>query len=110
MSSVEKDFDRLAQLDDDGWTHNNQYHAFLLREVPPDCARALEVGCGTGALSRRLAAHAGQVIALDLSSEMVRVARARSAHLPNVEYRCEDVMSFELAGEAFDCVVTIATL
>ena len=25
MSAIEKDFDRLARLDDGGWTHNNHY-------------------------------------------------------------------------------------
>ena len=49
MSSVEADFDRLAQLDDEGWTANNQYHDFLLKHVPYNCENALEIGCGTGA-------------------------------------------------------------
>jgi 2-polyprenyl-3-methyl-5-hydroxy-6-metoxy-1,4-benzoquinol methylase len=78
MSAIEKDFDRLALLDDNGWTHNNHYHGFLLRHVPANCSSALEVGCGSGAFSRRLAGCARQVVALDLSAEMIRVARARS--------------------------------
>ena len=110
MSAIGKDFDRLALLDDDGWTQNNHYHEFLLRHVPSNCSQALEVGCGTGAFSRQLAERAQQVIALDLSAEMIRVARARSAHLQNIEYRCADVMAGELPSESFDCVATIATL
>jgi SAM-dependent methyltransferase len=110
MSTVEKDFNRLALLDSDGWTHNNHYHEFLLRYAPLNCSDALEIGCGTGAFSRRLAEKADRVVALDLSPEMIRVARSRSAHLPNIEYRCVDVMSHELPRAGFDCVVTIATL
>lgn len=110
MSAIEKDFDRLALLDDNGWTHNNHYHGFLLRHVPANCAQALEVGCGTGAFSRRLAERAQHVVALDLSTEMIRVARARSQHFQNLEYRCADVMAGDLPREAFDCVATIATL
>lgn len=110
MSAIEKDFDRLARLDDNGWTHNNHYHEFVLRHVPSDCSKALEIGCGTGALSRRLAERSQHVEALDLSAEMIRVARARSAHLQNLEYRCVDVMSADLPSENFDCVATIATL
>jgi len=110
MSAIERDFDRLALLDEGGWTHNNHYHKFLLQHLPKDCANALEVGCGTGTFSRRLAERAVQVIAVDLSSEMIRVARSRSAHLRNVEYRCADVMSYDLPPEHFDCVATIATL
>jgi len=110
MSAIEKDFDRLALLDDNGWTHNNHYHGFLLRHVPANCPSALEVGCGTGAFSRRLAGCARHVVALDLSAEMIRVARARSEQFQNLEYRCADVMAVDLPRESFDCVATIATL
>lgn len=110
MSTVEKDFDRLALLDSDGWTQNNHYHNYLLSHVPANCARALEIGCGTGAFSRRLAEKAEQVVALDLSSEMIRVARSRSERISNIEYRCADVMSHDLPSGVFDCISTIATL
>ena len=52
MLSVEADFDRLALLDDEGWTANNHYSDFLLRQVPAICENALEIGCGTGAFAR----------------------------------------------------------
>ncbi len=55
MSSIEADFDRLALLDDEGWTANNHYHKFLLQHVPRNCENALEIGCGTGAFARLLA-------------------------------------------------------
>jgi ubiquinone/menaquinone biosynthesis C-methylase UbiE len=110
MSAIEKDFDRLALLDSKGWTHNNHYHNFLLKSVPRPCARALEIGCGTGAFSRRLAEHAGQVLSLDLSPEMIRVARSRSAPLSNLEFEVADVMAWDCSPESFDCIVTIATL
>lgn len=110
MSAIEKDFDRLALLDDNGWTQNNHYHGFLLRHVPANCSSALEVGCGTGAFSRRLAECAQHVVAIDLSTEMIRVARARSEQCKNLEYRCADVMAADLPREGFDCVATIATL
>ncbi len=110
MSAIEKDFDRLALLDDNGWTHNNHYHGFLLRHVPANCSNALEIGCGTGTFSRRLAERAQHVVALDLSTEMIRVARARSENLQNIEYRCADVMACDLPSEGFDCITTIATL
>src|SRR6266550_406066 len=110
MSSVEKDFDRLALLDSGGWTQNNHYHDFLLRHVPQDCTHALEIGCGTGAFSRRLAQRAQRVTAIDLSSEMIRVARSRSTQLSNIDFEVADVMSCDLPAEHFDCIATIATL
>src|SRR5688572_33159995 len=110
MSSVEADFDRLALLDEEGWTANNHYHNALLKHVPPDCENALEIGCGTGAFARDLARLCKRVVALDLSSEMIRIARARSAQLANLEYQLADAMTSTLPPSHFDFVCSIATL
>ena len=110
MSAVEKDFDRLALLDSDGWTHNNHYHRFLLRQIPENCDVAMEIGCGTGAFARCLGQCARRVVAVDLSSEMIRVARARSPDKSNIEFRLADITSQDLPSEHFDCIAIIATL
>ena len=110
MSSVEADFDRLALLDDEGWTANNHYHDFLLRQVPAICENALEIGCGTGAFARRLAERCGRVTALDLSPEMIRVARERSRQFENLQFELADVMTWDFPKSQFDFVCTIATL
>lgn len=110
MSHLEADFDRLAQLDDEGWTSNNHYHNFLLRNLPAHCVNALEIGCGTGAFSRRLAERCEHVVALDLSPEMIRVACSRSQHLANIDFQLADVMSWDFPAKHFDCISTIATL
>ena len=96
MCVVEKDFDRLALLDDEGWTHNNHYHGFLLRRVPANCREALEIGCGTGAFARRLAERAEHVTALDLSPEMIRVARSQSSDISNIRFELTDVNNSDL--------------
>ena len=106
-SAVEKDFDRLARLDDEGWAHNNHYHNLLLRHVPETCGCALDLGCGTGTFSRRLAARANSVLALDLSSEMVRVAQSRSSQFSNIDFQVGDVMDCDFPVENFDCIATI---
>jgi SAM-dependent methyltransferase len=41
---------------------------------------------------------------------MIRLAEARSAGYRNIEYRLGDVMGLTLPAEAYDCVVSIATL
>jgi len=110
MSCVEADFDRLALLDDEGWTANNHYHASLLRHVPANCQNALEIGCGTGAFARRLAERSERVVALDLSSEMVRVARSRSGRYHNLEFQVADAMTWNFPQSHFDFVCSIATL
>ena len=110
MSTVEADFDRLALLDDEGWTSNNHYHNSLLKHVPANCENALEIGCGTGAFARLLARRCKRVVALDLSSEMIGVARSRSAQFDNLEFQLGDVMQWNFPQSHFDFVCSIATL
>ena len=110
MSTVEADFDRLALLDEEGWTANNQYHSSLLKHVPENRENALEIGCGTGAFARELAKRFKSVVALDLSSEMIRVARARSGQFHNLEFQLADAMHWNFPQSHFDFIASIATL
>ena len=104
------DFDRLAVLDTGRWSHNSHYHAYLLRCLPPRIDSALEIGCGTGEFSRVLARRARRVTALDLSPEMVRVARERSTAYPNINFIVTDATAWDISPNTHDCVATIATL
>jgi len=110
MSSIEADFDRLALLDEEGWTANNHYHSSLLEYVPSNCEDALEIGCGTGAFARELAQRCRRVIALDLSAEMIRVARSRSSQFDNLEYQLADALTWDFPRSRFDYICSIATL
>ena len=110
MSTSETDFDGLALLDEEGWTANNHYHDLLLSHVPQNCENALEIGCGTGAFARALAKRCKRVVALDLSSEMIRVARSRSAQFENLEFQLADAMTWEFPQSHFAFVCSIATL
>ena len=109
-TSVEADFDRLALLDDEGWTSNNHYHNSLLKYVPANCENALEIGCGTGAFARLLAKRCKRVVALDLASEMIRVARSRSTGFENLEFQLADAVQWDFPQSHFDFVCSIATL
>jgi Predicted methyltransferase (contains TPR repeat) len=64
--------------------------------------RVLEVGCGTGNLTKHLKDMGFRVVGLDSSEEMVRVARRK---LPEVEFFVADVRDFSL-NEEFDAVVS----
>lgn len=110
MSSVEADFDRLALLDDEGWTANNHYHDFLLKHVPENCENALEIGCGTGAFARQLAERCKRVVALDLSPAMIRAARSRSSEFEKLEFVLADAMTWNFPPSHFDFICSIATL
>jgi ubiquinone/menaquinone biosynthesis C-methylase UbiE len=109
MSTIQTDFDRIALLEND-WNHNDHYHDFLLRHVPGRCQTALDIGCGTGTFSRLLADRSDRVVALDLSPQMIRIARERSKGYSNIEFHVADATAWEFPLEQFDCVASIATL
>ncbi len=106
---IREDFDRLAWLDEGGWTHNSHYHPFLLRHVPAHCEAALEIGCGAGAFSRQLAERSHHVLGLDLAPEMVRLAREHSKNCPNMEFQVADILTWDFPPEKYDCIASIAT-
>lgn len=108
--SIQLDFDRIALLSGDGSNHNERYHEYLLSRIPQRCGRVLEIGCGTGEFSRLLAERAERVLAVDLSPQMIRLARERSKLQTNVEFVEADVMSYQLPDVEFDCVATLTTL
>jgi len=114
VETIKADFDRIAMVADDGWDHNVHYHQYLLNQIPLPCGTVLEIGCGTGAFSRLLAQRAKQVVAVDLSPQMICLAKDRSSQYPNIEYRTVDVMTHHfdegVDNEKFDCIVSIATL
>jgi ubiquinone/menaquinone biosynthesis C-methylase UbiE len=110
MSDVRADFDRIALLSGEEWDHNSHYHGLLARHLPAPCREALDIGCGTGAFSRLLAKSSERVLALDLSPNMIGLARERSARFPNIDFRVADVLTLALPSEKFDCIATIATL
>jgi SAM-dependent methyltransferase len=110
MSTIQQDFDRIALASPDGSLQNNHYHNFLLRHLPAHLEHALEIGCGKGEFSRRLAATSQRVLALDLSPEMIRIARRQSEPRSNIDFQIADVMTYDLPRAGFDCIASIATI
>lgn len=58
----------------------------------------LDIGCGTGSLALRLAPDAAHVHGLDLSSEMIRIAREKANGVDNVSFHVgpfDDGLPFE---------------
>ena len=110
METIQADFDRLALLEGEGWNHNNHYHDFLLRQVHVHCRNAMEIGCGAGAFARLLAQKSEHVLALDLSPQMIALAKEHSQQYTNIDYQVADVLSWDFVPGQFDCIVSIATL
>ncbi|HVH25778.1 MAG TPA: class I SAM-dependent methyltransferase, partial [Vicinamibacterales bacterium] len=81
-------------------------HAYLSEIELPRGARALEIGCGTGAVSRALVESLHfDVTGVDLSPVFVARARELGKHLPGLTFVQGDGHSLTLPDASFDLVV-----
>jgi SAM-dependent methyltransferase len=110
MHRIREDFDRIALLTEQHGALGDVYHRYLQDQLPARCECALEIGCGTGAFTRLVAARSRRVIGIDLSPQMIRFARQQSGDCPNIQYVLGDVMQQSLPAEGYDCIVSLATL
>ena len=71
----------------------------------------LELGCGTGAATEYLCEHRMNVKALDVSEEMLAVARQRlQGKNYSVDFIHKDILAYKGGDKQFDLVISIDTL
>ncbi len=72
--------------------------------------RALDVGCGPGGLTLRLARSLprGRVVGADINEKVLGIARAKAAEegIENISFQQEDALSLSFADGSFDLVVS----
>lgn len=85
---------------------------FLADIAFPDRAHVLEVGCGTGVLTRMLARcpAVARVTAVDPAPSLLSRARVLARDLPTIDFLQADGRELPFADEAFDVVVFDSTL
>ena len=78
----------------------------------PEAARVLEIGCGTGPVTRVLASRPGVAEAVGVDPSPIFIAKARelSAALENVTFDEADGRALRFPDRAFDAVVLHTTL
>ena len=75
--------------------------------------RILDLGCGAGWATRLLAqavtddSKSSQIVGLDVSDEMIRLARETSLGFNNIEYVCGSASQISWQGGFFDRVLSI---
>jgi arsenite methyltransferase len=85
--------------------------AIELMAIKP-AARALDVGCGSGWAMRLMAAKAtaGRVVGIDISDEMITVARTTSEAFANVEFRVASAEKLPFADGEFSDAFSMESL
>lgn len=74
------------------------YVLSLLKEEKIEDGLVLELGCGTGKMTRLLSRAGYDLIGLDNSEEMLDVAHEKTPTEDHILYICQDMCSFELYG------------
>jgi SAM-dependent methyltransferase len=92
--------------------HWTMWQTYLSTIAFPPAAQVLEVGCGTGAVSRMLAQWPGvvQVIGIDPSAVFIERARTLGRGVGNLAFEQGDGRALPFAAECFDVVVVHQTL
>jgi SAM-dependent methyltransferase len=96
------DYDQFARFS------RSTLQDWLLAQLPAHGERALDAGCGSGRHAGALAERFDQVIGVDISEPLIRIARERRSH-DNVRYQVSDLMNFA-DPEGFDLVFSSTTL
>jgi 2-polyprenyl-3-methyl-5-hydroxy-6-metoxy-1,4-benzoquinol methylase len=91
------------------WNHNTIYHQALIRRLPTNPRRALDVGCGDGRFARLLAQSVHEVVAIDVDRREVDRARAAEGGPDNVQWQCADLLTYAVDG-SYDVVTALAVV
>jgi SAM-dependent methyltransferase len=111
-------FDQLyAGLNDPFGTELPQYryqkrkYDSLLSMLPRrPYVNVLDVGCGLGTFTRKLAPFAEHILGTDISAEAIEQARRLSAGCPNIAYSHQDMLDNPHQEASFDLIILADTL
>lgn len=77
----------------------------LVKLALPNCCRVLDVGCGTGRISIILQKEGYNVFGLDLSEEMITIARNKGL----IRTYIGDFLDFNYKNNSFDGIISLHT-
>jgi SAM-dependent methyltransferase len=69
----------------------------------------LELGCGTGYFTRALARSGADIVAIDVSPDLLKIARANCS-APNVRYEIQNAYEMSYSDAVFDFIVGSSVL
>ena len=101
-------YDKLIDQDYEKWADYIE-EIFKKHNVNPKLV--LDLGCGTGSITNILAKRGYDMIGVDLSPDMLNVARDKATEEGlDVLYLCQDIREFELYGTVDAIICTLDVL
>ena len=101
-------YDKLIDQNYDKWA---DYIEEIFKINGKEPKLVLDLGCGTGNITNILAKRGYDMIGVDLSPDMLNVARDKAAEQElDVLYLCQDIREFELYGTVDAIICTLDVL
>jgi SAM-dependent methyltransferase len=93
------------------WSHNEYFHGWILRRLPVRRRSAVDIGCGAGVLTGKLAGQFARVTGIDADAGMAAAATARLADDARVTVRqCRFEDFAATAGEGQTDLITMVAV
>src|SRR3984957_11189523 len=87
-----------------------KYNSLLSMLPRRQYGNVLDVGCGLGTFTRKLAPFAEHILGTDISLEAIGQARKLSAGYPNIAYSHQDMLDSPCQEASFDLIILADTL
>lgn len=101
-------YDAWYQTPRGRWIGETEYRLLIALLRPAPSAGILDVGCGSGYFTRRLARDGYRVTGVDFDRAMIAFARSRRAAAE--DYLVADALALPFAARTFDCAVSVTAL
>lgn len=109
MSEYEKFWDEISQVEEVDYDDERINRLLRFKAIQSHLGgvrKILDVGAATGAFSIPLARMGFDVVHLDLSDEMIKIAREKASNLPNIQFVKKDASCLDIFEEnEFDLVL-----
>lgn len=109
-AKVRAQYDQLATQYDQRWSHYISNTLSFLKTWAQVASTnvVLDVACGTGEFERLILNEnpAQQMVGVDISDEMLAIARQKLQHYPNVDFQLASASALPFSDASFDTVIS----